>query len=185
MMHRDAGQAKSTGGMVALLPRRDFTESLAIDDGEPVKDLHLTLAYLGKDVSGLKVKDEVVQAISAIADTIHAVSARVFAHATFNPDGGPDGTMDPCSVYLISDSTILAPLREMVQDRCKKLIDLPNQHNPFIPHITAAYTICQLTFTGEVIFDRLSLHWAGDEIDFPLTESGVDRALRTLRALRS
>lgn len=180
---RDAEQAKSTGGMIALLPRRDFTEALAIPGGEPLSDIHLTLAYLGQDITGLTCKDDMVKAMSTIAGSIHAVLARVFGHATFNPDGGPDGDMDPCSVYLVSDCASLGPLRDSVQEACAKLIDLPNQHNPFIPHITAGYTICDLTFTGKIIFDRLSLHWAGDEIDFPLTESSVDRALRTVRAL--
>lgn len=172
LIEADAEIAKSSGGMLALLPRQDFAEAMVVQGGEPIEDLHLTLAYFGEDVTGLPV-DGLAQDTGTIADMlITAVRARVFAHAIFNPDGGPSGQSDPCSVYLVSDSEVLGPLRAAVQEAARKNLgaNLPNQHEPFVPHITASYAIQNLTFTGEVIFDRLSLNWAGQKQEYPLID---------------
>lgn len=91
----DAEQEKRAGGMVCLYPRQDYAEAMAVQGGEPVEDLHCTLAFLGSDLADLSPGD-LPAAIGRIADTLPgAVKARVFAHATFNPDGGEDGTKDP------------------------------------------------------------------------------------------
>jgi len=167
----DAEQAKQLGGMIALYPRRDFAEAMAVDGGEPVEDLHLTLAYLGQDVTDLP-KDDLVAAIAALADGLgHAVTARVFAHAIFNPDGGPNSDRDPCCVYLIGDCEFLTPLRELVQEKCQARFNLPDQHEPFCPHVTAAYAVQRLDFTGPIVFDRLCVDWAGEQIEFPLLDT--------------
>ncbi|QDH91725.1 RNA ligase [Mycobacterium phage Phrappuccino] len=171
-LEADAEQAKQTGGMVALYPRRDIAEAMAVQGGEPVEDIHLTLCYLGENVTDLPV-DGVAAGIGHIADMLTAaVHARVMGHAIFNPDGGPTGEMDPCCVYLVSDSDLLTPLREAVHEVCEgALPEMPKQHEPFLPHMTAAYAMHPLDFTGEVIFDRLTIEWAGQTIDFPLLDS--------------
>lgn len=167
----DAEQAKATGGMVALFPRQDVAEALVIPGGEPIEDLHLTLAYLGEDVSDLP-RDNLALAISQLADHYAtAIQARVMGHAVFNPDGGPTGEFDPCCVYLIGDSQEIAPLRQQVVEACQSTLpNLHKQHEPFIPHVTAGYGSHQLSYTGPIVFDRLCLDWAGDQLSFPLME---------------
>lgn len=167
----DAEQAKATGGMVALYPRQDYADALAVPGGEPVEDLHLTLAYLGENVTDLYLGD-LPAAIGRIADVLPgAVHARIFAHATFNPDGGSDGTKDPCHVYLVGDSPDLVPLQQAVQEVCtSRFPSMPAQHTPWTPHVTAAYSIQRLSYTGPIVFDRLTLEWADDTYDFPLAD---------------
>lgn len=166
----DAEQAKSTGGMVALYPRQDIAEAMAVPGGEPVEDLHLTMAYLGEDVTDLP-KETLLAGIGQLADVfVTAITGRVLGHAVFNPDGGRNGEQDPCLVYLISDSKEVSPLRTAVHEVCHQAIpNMHEQHEPFIPHVTAAYGTAQrLTFTGPVVFDRLSVDWAGEQFDFLL-----------------
>lgn len=166
----DAEQAKHLGGMVALFPRQDFAEALAVEGGEPAEDLHLTLAYLGEDVTDLP-KDQLIADIASVADVLATtLTARVFGHAIFNPDGGPNGTSDPCAVYLIGDSNLITPLRAATQNKCVSLLQIPDQHEPFVPHITATYAVQRLTYTGDIVFDRLCVNWAGEQYAFPLVD---------------
>ncbi|OBY33539.1 2'-5' RNA ligase family protein [Mycolicibacter kumamotonensis] len=170
----DAEQAKQTGGMCALYPRRDFAEALVVEGGEPVEDMHVTLAYFGEDVSDLPA-DTVARAVASVADQYtHAIEARVMGHAIFNPDGGPTGKFDPCIVYLIGDSQEIGPLRQQIVEACGSVLpNMHKQHEPFIPHCTAAYAIQKLTYTGPIVFDRISIDWAGQHMDFPLLDDNI------------
>lgn len=172
----DAEDAKENGGMVALFPRTDDAMQLAVPGGEPPQDLHLTLAYLGDDVGGLS-PDGLVRSISQLADSYTVITARVMGHATFNPDGGQDGDQEQCAVYLISDSEQLADLHNSVLDAAQSEVNLPVQHAPWLPHLTAAYSVPadRLAFTGEVLFDRLGVAFAGQTQYFPLMGATVGR----------
>lgn len=158
---------EQTGGMIALIPREDDAAALAVPRGDKPEEMHLTLVYLGSDVTGMdsRARNAIAAAVANVAVMLPPVQARVFAHATFNPDGHDD--REPCAVYLIGDSTVLGPLRaELAQ------FGGDDQHEPFVPHVTAGYGIKQskLTFTGPVVFDRLRVALAGDHYDFPLGE---------------
>lgn len=164
LKNADAEQAKSTGGMLALYPRSDYAEMLAIPGYEPPEDLHVTLFYFGEDVTDMPGQDAIVQAASGIADQFSSITAKAFGHAAFNPNGE-----EPCAVYLIGNSQELNDLHcqldEVVAPFCAH-----EQHVPWAPHITAGYGLDphQLGYDGDVIFDRLSLQWAGQPHDFPL-----------------
>lgn len=164
----DAEQAKSTGGMVALYPRSDFTDMLTVSGGEAPDDLHVTLVYAGEDVSGMPV-DSLANAVEQVAQHYTAITSRVFGHAIFNPDE------DPCGVYLLGNSPELAQLHDEIEEVASGVVDLPDQHSPWIPHITCSYgsppTIGQ--FIGDVVFDRLGIAWAGQTEFFPLVGSTV------------
>lgn len=154
-----------TGGMIALVPDADSLELLPVDAGEPVHELHLTLAYLGDDVSDLTDADvaELEQHVRAAAAGSWPLLARVMGHATFNPDGYAG--RKPCAVYLIGDNTELAGLHE----RFAALARVP-QHAPWLPHITGGYgkTAADLSYTGPVAFDRLRLALGETVVDVPL-----------------
>lgn len=161
------------GGMIALVPADPH--ALAVDGGDPVDELHLTLAYLGDDVSGWS--EELREAVHDLGrDMAHRgapVEARVFAHASFNPDGGPDGDRDPCAVYLIGDGEALSAERALVVEQLRAALGdvaLPAQHEPFVPHVTAGFgvDVSSLSFTGPVTFDRVRVALGGDVTDYPI-----------------
>lgn len=161
------------GGMIALVPAEPH--ALAIEGGDPEEELHLTLAYLGDDVSGWtpEQREAVHNVARSMADVGNPLEARVFAHARFNPDGGPDGDRDPCAVYLIGDGETLAAERELVIGRLRENLgeaSMPEQHSPFVPHVTAGYgvDVTDLSFTGPVTFDRVRVALGGDVTDYPL-----------------
>ncbi len=161
--------APRTGGMIALVPRAADAASMAADGGDDVAELHLTLAYLGDDVTewpGEQVA-ELLDAARAMAADFGPVTSRVLAHTVFNADGA--GDKDPCAVYLMSDAPALVP----IQGEAVSLTDV-EQHEPHIPHVTAGYGlgVDALTHTGTVVFDRLRVALGGQVTDFELTDEG-------------
>lgn len=174
--------AEHTGGMIALIPREQDLTALAVDGGDPVDQLHLTLAYLGDDVRDWP-EGYAEKLREAVQETVYArqpLSGRVFAHAAFNPDGGPDGDRDPCAVYLVGDAgSELTYLRDLFTESARRILGdgmLPEQHEPFVPHITAGYglELTKLAHTGPVVFDRVRLALAGENYDFPLVDDDPD-----------
>lgn len=163
----DAEQAKHTGGMIALMPRSEDAVHYAVPGGESVDEMHCTLAYFGEDV-GDHDPQEIIEALDDIVSEFGRIDARVFAWALFNPDAY-DGR-EPCAVYLVGNSDDITPLRDSILESVGYLFDLPKQHEPYHAHITAGYGIPldELSPTGDVVFDRVELHWAGRVVAFPL-----------------
>jgi hypothetical protein len=175
------------GGMIALLPAE--ADQLAVDGGDPAEEMHLTLAYLGDDVSGWseEQRQAVHDLVRSMAELREPLSARVFAHARFNPDGGPDGDRDPCAVYLVGDGAELAVDRDWLLERLRDVLGeatVPEQHSPFVPHVTAGFgvDVGTLSYTGPVTFDRIRVALGGDVTDYPMPggEAMVAAALPVL-----
>jgi len=164
----DAEVAKSTGGMIAIYPSQDSLDELVIPGGEPREDMHITLCYLGEDVSGLTSSYAAQNLAEDIAMWLNPLVCRVFAHATFNPDNHEG--RESCAVYLVGDSDELPVLYADLQAGIGALYEIPRQHTPWCPHITAGYgkTAADLTFTGEIVLDRIALKWAGESFDYSL-----------------
>jgi len=152
------------GGMIALIPADP--DRLVVRGGEPAGEAHLTLVYLGDDVTGWPQaqRDAVERAVAARAASLAPIDARVFAHAVFNPDAHAD--RDPCAVYLVGDTRELAPLREELS-----VFAAADQHEPFVPHVTAGYgvPVSRLDYTGPIRFDRIRVAMADTSTDYPLT----------------
>lgn len=192
-----------TGGMLALVPSNP--NMLRVPDGDPPEELHLTLAYLGDDVTEWQPED--IQAVhrialeatdwQAYADRIRQeeiaegtlepgmepmrtpgqegpLDGSIFSHAIFNPNG--DNGHDPATVYLLDGSGDRGNIEFLATELCHRVEDaigttrFPDQHRPFVPHVTAGYgvPIENLTYTGPVTFDRLRVALGDDVTDYPL-----------------
>ena len=164
--HADAEEAKSKGGMVAFRLRTSDAQKIAIPGGEPVEDLHITMLYMGEDVGAGPPPAEIYDACDYVAQNFPVFFPRIFARAEFNPD-----TEDVCGVYLVSDSTQLDEMRDMLLVELNgTTLEVPEQHAPYIPHVTMGYglDIDYLNFVGEICIDRISLNWASNLFEFPL-----------------
>lgn len=176
-----AEEAKRTGGMIALVPSDEDIERLTVDGGEPAEDLHLTLVFLGDDITMLD--DEARDKITSIAQRYvnGVIDADAFAVNIFNPhkidsDGSPGG----CVVLGVGRGDGLVELRSNIVSALGGLggFELPEQHEPWVPHITLKYTndfsdVGGLTDrVGPVTFDRLRVALGSDVTDIPL-EGGI------------
>lgn len=172
-MARVAGSDEHTGGMIALVPRDDAAAALSVEGSHPAAEardeLHLTLAYLGDDVTDWSAdqRETVRAAVASVAARFAPVEAEVMAHSVFNPNG--DGGRDPATVYLVTGAD-LARLHEQVAEHSR------SEFPVYLPHVTAGYGVPveALTYTGPVIFDRIRLALAGGREDFPLTGPPTD-----------
>jgi hypothetical protein len=157
-----------TGGMIALIPRAEDAAKLVVAGGEPADEMHLTLTFLGDDVSGWDAAQisGAANAAGSAASQLAAISARIMGHAVFNPDGHAD--RDPCAVYLVGDSNVLSPLRNALVPYADH-----EQHEPFHAHVTAGFgvPISRLSYTGPITFDRVRVAIGPQVLDFPLGEA--------------
>jgi 2'-5' RNA ligase len=168
-----------TGGMIALIPSVGDAQQLAVAGGDDPDEMHLTLIYLGDDLSDWDdaQRAQVMAAAQQTAATMSPVQARAFGHAQFNPDGGDDGSRDPCAVYLIGDTDQLGPARDALASTTDQ-----DQHTPFVPHVTAGTGVnaSDLSYTGPVTFDRMRVAMGDDTTDIPLGgDSSVTAAAPT------
>lgn len=192
-------------GMIALVPAAP--DALTVDGGDPADQLHLTLAYLGDDVAAWPESyvGEVHRIISTMSGAQHAeegepvpqfstarpLTANVFSHAVFNPNG--DNGRDPATVYLFdgdADRFEIEDLAHHVQNRLRDAlgeIDFPEQHKPWVPHLTAGYgvPVDGLTYTGPVTFDRVRVALGGEITDYPLGGDGLALVASALPVLPS
>jgi hypothetical protein len=192
-------------GMIALVPAEP--DALTVDGGDPADQLHLTLAYLGDDVASWPESyiSEVHAVVAELVGGQHAedgepvpafgparpLVGNVFSHAVFNPNS--DNGRNPATVYLFdgdADRFEMEDLARQVQNRLRdKLgeIDFPEQHNPWVPHLTAGYgvPVDGLTYTGPVTFDRVRVALGGEVTDYPLGGDGLALVASALPVLPS
>lgn len=175
----------STSGMIALLPTVANAERLYAgedDFGELADDLHATVIYLG-DITGMDERtfSTIVDELVSIADEEPGpVVAEGFNVALFNPHSDE---RDTCVTLGLSGSMLhrlCKKIRERIIDKIAgESFPIPEQHEPFIPHVTLAYTDDYSTVerladrTGDITFDRIRLA-IGDEVyDIDIEPTGV------------
>jgi 2'-5' RNA ligase len=168
-----------TGAMIALIPSAADIARLATEDGEDKHELHVTLDYLGKaaDISE-NAKLKLVSAVGMVANNLSVVEGKAFSVNIFNPSGE-----EPCVVLGIGGEALNAV--HMAIDSICRQIDLeepgftnPEQHKPFVPHITLkhfrdepvdmGFVQAQFDKLGPVRFDKIRVAFAGRDIDMPL-----------------
>lgn len=169
-------------GMVALIPEDRELDRLAVDGGEDRDQLHLTLLFLGEAED---LPDDVYLALqselASRSEDLTLLQGDAFAVSQFNHDGA-----EPCVVLGVGGAW-LTDLRGQALQAVRNAQELegdvgwtlPEQHQPWVPHITLAYDPtpeqldAALERTGPVMFDRLRLA-VGDEVtDFDLTGGTV------------
>lgn len=184
-----ADGSHTSGAMIALMPTAEDAARLAIEGGEAVEDLHLTLYFLGDD--GMAWTDdqrnELIGNVRAVAASQFAgpVTARVFGANHWNA-----GSDSPSWVWAVgddrdADGPRLADVHREVTyalEDTHERPETPAQHSPWAPHICAAYSdeldlvIALEERLGEVTFDRIRLAFAGDHTDIPLGGSATASA---------
>jgi 2'-5' RNA ligase len=157
----DAAQPDYSGScMIALYPPADVAEQLAIPDGLPPDEIHLTVAYTGDcaDVDEFTL----ASAASALADR-QPVAATISGHARFT--GGDDGD----AFVALVDSPMLDTLRRSAVDvLATRGIAIPSEHG-FTAHMTICYA------------DPAAADPVGRLEPFPVTFTGVSASYGTER----
>jgi 2'-5' RNA ligase len=168
------------GAMIAFIPSEVDLERLALENGEDAEQLHITAFYLGTTAD---IDDEEQAAIiDAIADWFTGrpiIRADVFGFGTFNPDGE-----EPCLIANVGGGEL-----EDARDDVSAILDeiefaYPEQHDPWIPHITLIYAddpYKLLTdelnpLLGPIVIDRVRVAFGGVATDIPLGDLAASAA---------
>src|SRR6185369_654235 len=169
-----------TGAMVALIPREEDLHRLYDSMGEDLYELHTTVAYLGKadDISDV-AKYEIISRVSRIANHTSGVYGNAFAVNIFNPNGD-----EPCVVLGVgATGNGMTDLHSNVVNELNNVaatstFRMPDNHEPWIPHITLRYfkdepidmdwVSKQFDKLGPIVYDRVRVAFAGNNIDFPI-----------------
>lgn len=163
-----------TGAMIALVPSADDAARLVVDGGEPVDELHLTLAYLGE---AAEIDDDTQQAIiaamSSLAEGAGPVTGDGSAISVFNPAADDKET----AIVLGVSGDELEPFHTQVMDAMSGGGGsvAPEQYSPWNAHVTLVYSD-DLSMVGDladrtnqpVVFDTLRVAFGGVVTNIPL-----------------
>ncbi|QKY78373.1 capsid maturation protease [Gordonia Phage Barsten] len=176
--------APHTGGMIALLPVAPH--ALAVPGGEPESELHLTLVYLGDDLTETlpEWRTGVQTSVAAVVTEFgemhgaNGVEGAIMGRAAFN-----EGSDESCAVYLV-EADGLTVLRDKLYAALGDRAPAPT-YDAFIPHITAGYGVDTAALYNNVgtpvQFDRVRIAIADDVIDLPISEHVGEALLGEVR----
>lgn len=162
-----------TGAMIALALSPADAARLAVDGGEPAGRLHMTLAYLGDAADySADVRESIVERLEGHPYTA-PIDADAFSINVFNPGTATD--RDPCYVMGLSGDA-LSGVHQWVSQALQYELEVkaPPQHEPWIPHVTLAYTddpsrVAEFTDrVGPVTFDHILVAFGPDHYYIPL-----------------
>ena len=169
-----AAAAVHTGAMIALVPTDEDAARLALPDGEPAGQLHVTLAYLGEAADWDPADLEAVgNRLSDSSQYLAPLDAKLFGAAYWNPQSD-----SPAWVWSVGDGPDSPDSLGDAHYAAWSALDntgypVPAPHTPWVAHMTAVYDVADRLAelserVGPVTFDRLRLAVGGTHYDFPL-----------------
>lgn len=156
-LEMQAAAVDNSGGvMVAFVPPREIAEQIAQEGGQPVEDLHVTLAYLG---NAADYSDDQLQALPRLVSSwaVHQkpVTLRVGGVLKFNNAFKGQHVLG-ASIDIPGGAQMHASLARFLQDRGYRL---PSEHG-WTPHMTLRYVNEHFRF-----MPRLDDHrWEASEV---------------------
>jgi 2'-5' RNA ligase len=163
--------------MIALIPTATDADRMALDGGEDVDALHLTLMFLGEDTDhDAQQRAALVSEMTSAFGTIPSFEANAFGVAVWNPNGD-----DPCVVLNVGGER-LDEFHLQASASVRSLeMSIPEQHQPWSPHICLAYDPTRiedgLASVGPVTFDRVRVAFGDDVTDVALGDSSGGRTI--------
>lgn len=174
----DADDDVSQSAMVALYPSREVAEALALEGGESVDELHVTLAYLGSDATEKLDLQTVVEALGPVANDSPPLDGSVSGLGRFTA-GYPAG-QEPWPLYASVDLPALPAFRQRLVAALEAAgVEVASEHG-FSPHLTLAYVepedepVASLVLSAGVKplplhFGEVVLAWGDARLGFPLS----------------
>lgn len=124
-----------TGTMIALHLPREVAERIALPGGELPETMHITLAYLGKNLTDEQKRGALV-AVRRFAQQAGPIKALLGGVGRFSASSTSEGRD---VVYLSVDSPDITRLRPKLLDELAAEGLEPSNVHGFVPHVTLAY----------------------------------------------
>jgi phage portal protein, HK97 family len=171
-----------TGVMIAFFPDAKTAKKLALPDGEPVNQIHLTLAFLGdKNDIDLDV-DALKKLLSDFASEASPLSGITSGVLRFSPSDSSNGLSPICA--LVNISGLQKWRANLVETLEAAHVNIANNFD-YQPHITLAYidsedhTPIDDVPSVNLNFDQLWLCIGDDRYSFPIEGTPKKRQHRT------
>lgn len=127
----------SDGIMIALMLPESLAETIALPDGQPATELHVTLAFLGTTEDINDDSDYLLRLLQAVRDVAEKHGALTGVLSGTGRFIGDDGAKD---VYYVSaDVPGLEDVRYELMEALGAAEIEPNKEHGFTPHVTLAY----------------------------------------------
>ncbi|HET8912411.1 MAG TPA: phage portal protein, partial [Ktedonobacteraceae bacterium] len=124
----------NTGAMVALMIPPEIGRQIAIAGGEPVEDLHITLAFLGEAFDIAAQVPVLKQVLQIFASTNQPLSGRIAGIGQFD---APEG--QPTPIIALPDIPGLPEFRQALAGLLMHCGTPANAEHGYTPHITLMY----------------------------------------------
>jgi len=172
-----------TGAMIALLPSVADAAIMELTGAyaEPADQLHVTLLYLGEAASwSAEYRRLLTDVVAEIVANYVMIETSTFSVNVFNPT---DDEFDTAVVLGVRGTDLLVALHKAISTNITDVFDdeVPEQHNPWVPHITLAYTdevaevmLDAMEKLGPVTFDRVGVFFGGKVTELPLGVQNPD-----------
>lgn len=183
-----ANPAASTGAMIALVPSGEDLARLTLEGGEPLEELHLTLAYLGEaDLISEEIRSALIDAAGRyFTDTVKTEASSIIVFNPHNPE------METAVVLGIKGEQMVDNHANVMSAIRGVYGGMPDNHKPWIPHVTLKYTediLAEdqkpfLDRLGAIKFDTLRFAFGGDVVDIPLYDDDNAETVMTAAVSR-
>lgn len=164
-------EERHTGVMVAFMLAVATASQLALPGGEPVQDLHVTLAFLGEQ-SDMQIDPLVLaQALTAFASDAEPLAGKIGGLGRFSPSDSSEGTSPV--IALVNVPGIQQWRADLVQ-RLESLGVAVAKDFEYTPHITLVYIDADAPMPVESVpdldlrFDTLCLAMGDERTFFPI-----------------
>ena len=175
---RDEDIAKAGNGiMIAWFPPKELADKLAQEGGEKPEELHVTLAYLGKQEA---FTDDQVQLLKGIVEEF--CSKYVPLQGTLGGNGRfpatPSSDDKDVLIKMVDVAMLEAFREELIEELSEKGISIVRNHG-YTPHMTLAYVDpdytgeCMHPDTEDIVIDALTVAVGDERYVYPLNGEEV------------
>lgn len=160
-----------TGIMIAFMLDNNAARSLALPGGEPVEDLHITLAYLGDMADATFDVDRLKQELISFASESIPLHGSTGELGRFSPSDSSDGKSPIVALVNIPG---LQEWRANLVKRIESMGVEVAKNFDYTPHITLAYIDANAPLPVEdvpsvdLVLDRIWLCIGAKRISFPI-----------------
>lgn len=168
---KDDEEEGHTGVMVAFFLDTKTANKLALPDGEPPEDLHVTLCFLGDKSDYDDDFGKLKKALAGFASEAMPLSGNVSGLARFAPSESSDGKAPVIALVNVKG---IQQFRETLAKRIQAAGYTVANDFEYTPHITLAYVDADAPMPVEDVpdsaltFDRLWLAIGDDRHDFKM-----------------
>lgn len=159
-----------TGTMIALYLPKHVAERFALPDGEKPESMHVTLGYLGKNLTD-EQKHAAVRATRRFAESVGSITASLAGVGRFSASVTSDGKD---VVYLSVDSPdITAKRSRLLDELAVEGLEVSKIHG-YVPHVTLKYVpVGDATPVRRVVpltvdFENVSVVMGDQPMHFPI-----------------